>query len=90
MYIPYRENHDRFISAVFSSMGLLFSIMEEIRTSHIGNLSIKLRPHTKLYPIIEMPEVTGMLTDLTVQRFEIRNVTFRYPGLKPMRLRMYH
>jgi len=68
-------------AAVFSSMGLLFSIMEEIVTSHIGNLSSNYGLIRNYIRFIEMPEVTGDADRFdSTKGIEIRNVTFRYPG----------
>lgn len=67
--------------AVFASIGLMFSIMEEIICSHIGNISRSLGTIRNLVRFLEMPERHGEDVEIHgTPDININDVSFIYPG----------
>lgn len=68
--------------AVFSSVGLMFSIMEEIICRHIGQITRNIGTVKNLIRFLEIPERNGK--DATIEgapSISIQNISFSYPGL---------
>lgn len=68
-------------AAVFSSVGLMFGIMEEIICRHIGNLMHDLGTVRNFIRFLDLPERKGK--DLKINTdggIVLENVSFRYPG----------
>jgi len=70
-------------SAVFSSIGMMFGIMEEIICRHIGNVASNLPTVRNFIRFLDLPERYGK--DIEVQAGDgivLKDVSFRYPGAK--------
>lgn len=68
-------------AAVFASIGLMFSIMEEIVCRHIGGVTKHLGAVRNFVRFLDLPERTG--EDIAVNTkagITVNNVSFRYPG----------
>ena len=68
-------------AAVFSSMGLLCSIIEEIVVRHMGNMAKDLGKVQNLIRFMEMPVRGGSMDPINHgTEIELRHVSFKYPG----------
>ena len=67
-------------AAVFNSIGMLFSIMEEIVAQHLGSISEQFGTVRNFVRFMQMPERAGGTE--TPERFDLslRDVSFAYPG----------
>jgi ATP-binding cassette, subfamily B, bacterial len=68
-------------AAVFSSIGLLFSIMEEVVARHIGYMAANLSQAHNFMRLVSLPERGGQeeIPD-TRQGIVVENVSFQYPN----------
>ena len=69
--------------AVFSSMGFMISVMEEMIYGHIGIITQNMGTVKNLIRFFEIPERTGK--DIIVDKvpdISVKNVSFSYPGTK--------
>lgn len=67
--------------AVFSSIGFMFDIMEEIITMHIGTITRNLGTVKNLVRFLEMPERIGEDIEInSVPEISLKNASFSYPG----------
>lgn len=68
-------------SAVFSSIGMLFGIMEEMIARHIGNMASNLGKAQNFMRFMDLPERGGMdgTPDFS-KGIVLENVSFRYPN----------
>ena len=66
-------------AAVYSSLGGLFSIMEEIVVQHLGNIAKDLGTIRNFVRFFDLPERTGD-TCTPTGPIALTDVTFRYPG----------
>ena len=74
--------------AVFASIGLMFSIMEEIICYHIGGISRSLGTIKNLVRFLEMPERHGEDVEIhCTPEININNVSFVYPGAQKKSLK---
>lgn len=68
-------------AAVFGALGGLFSVMQEIVTTHIGNLNRNVGKVTNYFRLLDMPERTGRDAAPDFSKGIIaENVSFIYPG----------
>jgi ATP-binding cassette, subfamily B, bacterial len=68
-------------SAVFSSIGLLFAIMEEIVCRHVGGLTRNLGTVRSFVRFLDLGERRGSERDVDAgSGVQMRRVSFRYPG----------
>lgn len=68
-------------AAVFASIGLMFSIMEEIVCRHIGGLTKNLGTVRNFIRFLDLPERSGdSMAVNTKAGITVDNVSFRYPG----------
>lgn len=68
-------------AAVFASIGLMFGIMEEVISGHIGSMTKNLGTVRNFIRFLDLPERKG--EDLPVDPgngIVLNNVSFRYPG----------
>lgn len=75
-------------AAVFSSIGMMIGIMEEIICQHIGSMTKNLGTVRNFLRFLDLPERGGADTAVAANAgFEFKDVTFRYPGAKEDSLR---
>lgn len=67
-------------AAVFNSIGMLFSIMEEIVSDHIGSISEQFGTVRNFVRFMQMPERAGGTEKPETFGLSLRNVSFTYPG----------
>ena len=68
-------------AAVFSALGMVFGIMQEIITHHFGNMNRDLGKVANLVRMLDMPERTGAVgTPDFIKGIVAENVSFTYPG----------
>lgn len=69
--------------AIFSSIGLMFNIMEEIICEHMGKMTRDLGTVRNFIRFLDIPERKGKYADLNGDMgISIENATFHYPGAK--------
>ncbi|MEG0671395.1 ABC transporter ATP-binding protein [Clostridium sp.] len=67
--------------AVFSSIGMMFAIMEEIVCRHIGDVAQSLGTVKNFIRFLELPERSGKDIEIKgVPSIEINSIGFTYPG----------
>jgi ATP-binding cassette subfamily B protein len=67
-------------AAVFNSIGLLYSIMEEVVCRHIGNIAQNLGTIQNYINFLKLPEIQGTKTELPKDYdISLRDVSFAYP-----------
>lgn len=68
-------------AAVFSSISLVFSVMEAIIIRNLGVVSHNIGQAKNFLSFLKLPESKGEIKQIDVsQGIEMRNVCFRYPG----------
>ncbi len=68
-------------AAVFSSIGMMFGIMDEIVCRQIGGMTRNLGTVRNFVRFLNLPERAGRKIDLDAgEGVALRNVSFRYPG----------
>jgi ATP-binding cassette subfamily B protein len=68
-------------AAVFSTLGMVFSIMQEIITHHIGNMNRDLGKVVNFVRMLDMPERTGTDDEPDFSNGIVaENISFTYPG----------
>ena len=68
-------------AAVFASLGLVCSLIEEIVVRHMGDVAKDIGKVQNLVRFLQMPERGGADTPVDhAGSIELRHVTFRYPG----------
>lgn len=67
-------------AAVFNSIGLLYSIMEEVVCRHIGNIAQNLGTIQNYINFLKLPEMQGIVAELPMDYdISLKDVTFAYP-----------
>lgn len=70
-------------AAVFTSIGFMFTIMEEIVCSHVGNMTREIGPVRNFVRFMNLPERKGSIIKIkTDSGVSLKNVSFSYPGAK--------
>lgn len=68
-------------AAVFSSIGLVFSVMEAIIVRNLGLVSHNIAQAKNFISFLHLPEIHGEVKNLDYSKgIELRNVSFQYPG----------
>lgn len=67
-------------AAVFNSVGLLFSIMEEVVCRHFGNIAQNLGTIQNYINFIDLDERTGANIEINNPNITLNNVQFSYPN----------
>jgi ATP-binding cassette subfamily B protein len=68
-------------AAVFSALGMIFGIMQEIITMHIGNMNKDIGKVANFVRLLDLPEQTGAgSTPDFSNGIEANNISFTYPG----------
>ena len=68
-------------AAVFASLGMLYSIMEEVVCRHVGAMSQNFGTIQNYLRFLDLPERTGEETNLPDNAdIALKNVSFAYPG----------
>lgn len=75
-------------AAVFSSIGFMISVMEEIICMHIGNLTKELGTVRNFVDFFDLPERGGADMELSAEDgISLKNVNFIYPSAKDYSLK---
>lgn len=68
-------------AAVFSSIGLVFSVMEAIIVRNLGVVSHNIAQSQNFISFLNLPEIQGVKKNLDYNKgIELKNVSFQYPG----------
>ena len=67
-------------AAVFSSIGMVISFMEDIVVNNMGYVSYLSRYLRYYVQYLDLPEREGVIQVPESSEMELKNVTFRYPG----------
>lgn len=69
-------------AAVFASIGLMFSIMEEVVCLRFGQIASTTGSAKNFIRFLELPERSGREIDINIGNgIELKNVSFTYPGM---------
>ncbi|MDR1664349.1 MAG: ATP-binding cassette domain-containing protein [Clostridiales bacterium] len=68
-------------AAVYSALGTVFSIMENIVTTHLGNMNKDMGKAANFIRVMDMPERTGAGGSVDLSKgIAVENIRFTYPG----------